>query len=101
MSDHEQPEILERLLADPEIGPNIRLIPDEASWMGGDITLATLANVFIGSPASTFAGFIAKSRVALGYNNNYLFLKQAPNGTWVEVCDHRCVFDKDVLNSMT
>ena len=100
ISDHEQPDILDRLLADPEIGPNIRLIPEETSWIGGDMTLATLANVFIGSPASTFAGFIAKSRVALGYNNNYLFLKQALDGTWVEVCDHQCVFDKDALGSM-
>lgn len=100
ISDHQRPEILDRLLADPEIGPNIRFIPEEASWIGGDITLATMANVFIGSPASTFSGFIAKSRVALGFNNNYLFRKRTENGTWVEVCDYRCVFDKDVLKSM-
>ena len=100
ISDHQQPEILDRLLADPEIGPNIRLIPEEVSWIGGDITIATLANVFIGSPASTFSGFIAKSRVALGFNNNYLFRKQTRDGTWVEVCDYRCIFDKDVLKSM-
>lgn len=100
ISDHQRPEILERLLADPEIGPLIRLVPEEASWIGGDITLAINANVFIGSPASTFSGFIAKSRVALGYNNNFLFRKRIRDGTWVEVCDYRCVFDKDVLKSM-
>jgi hypothetical protein len=100
ISDNQRPEILERLLADPEIGSNIYLIPEEASWIGGDITIATMANVFIGSPASTFSGFIAKSRVALGYNNNFLFRKRIGDGTWVEVCDYRCVFDKDVLKSM-
>jgi len=100
ISDHQRPEILDRLLADPEIGPLIHLVPEEASWIGGDITLAINANVFIGSPASTFSGFIAKSRVALGYNNNFLFRKRIRDGTWVEVCDYRCVFDKDVLKSM-
>ena len=100
MTDHQRPKILERLLADPDIGSNIHLVPSEASWVGGDITVALMANVFIGNPASTFSGFIAKSRVALGYNNNYLFRRREKNGTWVDVCDYRCVFDKKVLNSM-
>ena len=92
MTDHQRPEILERLMADPDIGPNILLIPSEASWIGGDITLATVASVFIGNPASSFSGFIAKSRVALGYNNNYIYRKRDEAGTWVNVCDDSCSF---------
>ncbi|KAL7530749.1 hypothetical protein ACHAWF_003493, partial [Thalassiosira exigua] len=88
ITDHQRPEILEKLTADPEIGPVIRLIPEEASWVGGDITAAVAADVFIGNPASSFSGFIAKSRVALGYHNNYLFRKKKRNGEWVDVCDH-------------
>jgi hypothetical protein len=92
MTDNQRPEILERLLADPDIGPNILLIPPEASWKGGDMTLALLSNAFIGNPASTFTGFIANSRVALGYNHNYVYRKKEENGAWVNVCDDRCSF---------
>jgi hypothetical protein len=92
MTDHQRPDILERLLADPDIGSDIILIPSEATWIGGDITLATMANVFIGNPASSLSAFIVKSRKTLGYNNNCLFMNKAENGTWVETCDHHCVF---------
>jgi len=100
ITDQQRPEILEKLLADPEIGPNIRLIPDEASWVGGDITVAVMANVFIGLPASTFSGFIAKSRVALGFDATYLFRKKNKAGEWVDACDEHCIFDKHVMRSM-
>jgi len=100
ITDHQRPEILEKLLADPEIGPNIHLIPDEASWVGGDITVAVMANVFIGLPASTFSGFIAKSRVALGFDATYLFRKKNKAGEWVDACDEHCIFDKHVMRSM-
>jgi hypothetical protein len=103
ITDHQRPEILERLLADPDIGPNIHLIPDEASWVGGDMTAAVLATVFIGNPASTFTGFIAKSRMALGYDNSFLFRKKKNkrSNQWVDVCDQRCIFDKNVMNAMS
>ncbi|KAL9179993.1 hypothetical protein ACHAXT_007963 [Thalassiosira profunda] len=100
ITDHQRPEILEKLLADPEIGPNIRLIPQEASWIGGDITVATLSDVFIGNPASSFSGFIAKSRVALGYTTTYLFRRKNAKGEWEDVCDGRCIFDKKVMHAM-
>ncbi|KAL7552588.1 hypothetical protein ACHAWF_015830 [Thalassiosira exigua] len=100
ITDHQRPEILEKLMADPEIGPMIHLIPEEASWVGGDITAAVMSDVFIGNPASSFSGFIAKSRVALGYNNNFLFRKKKTNGEWVDVCDERCIFDVRVMNAM-
>jgi hypothetical protein len=92
MTDHQRPEVLDRLLADPDIGPNIHLIPSEASWIGGDMTLALLATVFIGNPASTFSGFIGNSRVALGYKHTYIYRRREENGTWVDVCDDYCNF---------
>ena len=64
--------ILKKLLADPEIGQSIRYdksLGGGSSWVGGDMTAATLATVFIGNPASTLSSFIAKSRIALGYDN--------------------------------
>ena len=102
ITDHQRPEILDKLLADPDIGSNIRLIPNEASWVGGDITVAIMSDVFIGNPASSFSGFIAKSRVALGYEANYLFRKKDENGKWVDSCDNnRCIFDNQVMKSMS
>lgn len=92
MTDHQRPDILERLQADPDIGPNIHVISSGASWIGGDITLATTASAFIGNPASSLSVFIAKSRFALGYSNSFMFVKQADNGTWVETCDHHCLY---------
>lgn len=100
LTDHQRPEILERLRADKDIGPLIHLVPDEASWVGGDITLGIMANAFIGNPASTFSGFIAKSRLALGLKGNYLFRAKNANGEWEEVCEERCVFWKRMLWNM-
>ncbi len=100
LTDHQRPEILERLRADPDIGPMIHLVPDEASWVGGDITLGIMANAFIGNPASTFSGFIAKSRLALGFEGNYLFRGKNASGKWEEVCEKRCVFWKRMLWNM-
>jgi len=100
LTDGQQPEILDKLLADPEIGPHIIVVPEEASWIGGDITAAVMSNVFIGNPASSFSGFIAKSRLALGYHETFLFRKKDSNGEWVNVCDERGIFDKKVMNAM-
>ena len=100
ITDNQRPEILEKLLANPNIGPNMILIPEEASWVGGDIMAAVMADVFIGNPASTFSGFIAKSRAALGYETTYMFRRRQPDGTWVDVCDHRCIFNGHIMNAM-
>lgn len=48
ITDGQNPEVLERLMADPEIGPLIHPVPNEACWIGGDLTLAVMSNVFIG-----------------------------------------------------
>ena len=93
ITDNQRPEILERLLADPEIGPNIRLIPPEASWIGGDIVAALVADVFVGNPASSFSTFIAKSRMALGYDASFMFRKKDEDGNWVDVCDDMCIYN--------
>ncbi|KAL3808589.1 hypothetical protein ACHAXA_000249 [Cyclostephanos tholiformis] len=102
ITDNQRPEILKKLLADPDIGRSIHLIPSDASWIGGDITAALMSDVFIGNPASTFSGFIAKSRVALGYDakSTYMFRKKNKDGKWVDACDHRCIFDSEIMNAM-
>ena len=106
ITDHQRPEILRKLRDDPDIGPNIRLIPDEVSWVGGDITAAVMSSVFIGNPASTLSGFIAKSRVALGYTDNYLFrrLKENKSGSgrvmeWTDVRTPVEIFDRRVMGA--
>ena len=48
ISDGQNPAVLERLLADPDIGPLIHVVPEEASWIGSDLTLAIMSNAFIG-----------------------------------------------------
>ena len=63
LTDNQDPQIFERLMADPDIGPLLILVPEEDCWFGGDITLAAMSNVFIGNPASSFSSFIAKSRM--------------------------------------
>ena len=52
---------LKRLTDDPEIGPQLHIVPKDSCWVGGDVTLGVLSSVFIGNPASTMSGFIARS----------------------------------------
>eukprot|EP00578_Thalassiosira_sp_NH16_P016661 CAMPEP_0181112936 /NCGR_PEP_ID=MMETSP1071-20121207/20075_1 /TAXON_ID=35127 /ORGANISM="Thalassiosira sp., Strain NH16" /LENGTH=480 /DNA_ID=CAMNT_0023196931 /DNA_START=60 /DNA_END=1502 /DNA_ORIENTATION=- len=105
ISDGQDSLVLERLRDDPELGPLIRTIPPNnygvtPSWIGGDITLGVMSDVFIGNPASTFATFIAKARLALGFENNYLFRAKDEDGNWKTVCGDGCLFDHGVLNVM-
>ncbi|KAL7530349.1 hypothetical protein ACHAXR_003440 [Thalassiosira sp. AJA248-18] len=97
ISDGQNPTVVERLLADPEIGPMIRVVPEEACWLGGDLTLATMSNVFIGNPASSASAFIAKSRLALGFGHNYLFRAKDKKGQFRTVCGDHCVFDRTIM----
>mmetsp|Transcript_4074 Transcript_4074/g.6724 ORF Transcript_4074/g.6724 Transcript_4074/m.6724 type:complete len:280 (+) Transcript_4074:275-1114(+) len=102
ITDGQNPAVLERLLADPDLGPMIRTVPEEACWIGGDLTLAIMSNAFIGNPASTFTGFIAKSRLALGLGHNYLFrARDKDSGEWKTVCGDHCIFDKSIMNVMS
>ena len=100
ITDNQRPEILEKLQADPEIAPQIQLVPEEASWVGGDMTVAIMSTVFIGNPASTFSGFIAKSRIALGFDTNYLFRRKTDDGDWIDVGDQLSIFDRKIMRSM-
>ena len=100
ITDHQRPDILDRLLEDPDIGQNIHLAPDDASWVGGDMTIALMADVFIGNPASTFSGFIVKSRMALGYEKNYLFRRKTAQGKWIDVCGSFCIFNNLKMHAM-
>jgi hypothetical protein len=96
ISDDQSQEAVQRLLDDPEIGANIILVPREASWRGGDMTLGIMSNVFIGNPASSFSGFIAKARLALGKGHSYLFRARDSEGRWQTVCGDSCVFDQAI-----
>ena len=69
----------------------------EGCWLGGDITLAVMSNVFIGNPASTFSTFIAKSRLALGFGHNELYRAKDPDGKWRTVCGDHCIFDTGIM----
>mmetsp|Transcript_5601 Transcript_5601/g.11529 ORF Transcript_5601/g.11529 Transcript_5601/m.11529 type:complete len:469 (-) Transcript_5601:262-1668(-) len=92
ISDGENPDVFKRLHKDPDIGPQIREVPKESSWLGGDMTLAIMSNAFIGNPASSLSAFIAQSRVAFGLNNTYLFRSRDGGGEWKDVCDENCIF---------
>jgi len=100
ISDGQNPSVIERLQTDPEISKVLRVA--KGDWVGGDLTLAIMSNVFIGNPASTFSGFIAKSRLALGFGHNYLFrAKDETTGMWKTVCGDTCVFDKQIMAAMS
>jgi hypothetical protein len=101
LTDGGDPSVAQRLMADPEIAPMLRLIPASSSWVGGDITLGIMSNVFIGNPASSFSGFIAKSRLALGFGHNYLFRAKNQDGNWYTVCGDTCIFDREIMGRMS
>ena len=101
ITDGQDFNTIRALISDPEIAPKLRLVPEEATWIGGDITLAVMANAFIGNPVSTFSGFIAKSRLALGFGHSYLFRAQNDKGQWHTVCGDTCVFDNSIMSSMS
>lgn len=100
VTDGQDFSVIQRLLTDSQIGPRLHVVPEEASWVGGDLTLAILSDVFIGNPASSFSGFIAKSRLALGFGHNYLFRAKNANDRWVTVCGDNCVFDSEIMMTM-
>jgi hypothetical protein len=91
ITDGQNTTSVDMLLADPEI--DIRLVPQNATWVGGDITLAIMSNVFIGNPASTVSQFIAKSRLAFGFGHSYLFRATKADGEWYTVCGDTCVYE--------
>jgi hypothetical protein len=104
ITDGEDPTVEQRLKDDPEIGPMLRLVPADNSWIGGDITLATMSNVFIGNPASSFSEFFSKARIAFGFGHNHLFRTTTADGgeeDWVTTCGDTCIYDKAVMGNMS
>lgn len=67
---------IERLSSDPATAPYFQVVPPGISTPASDIMLAILADVFIGSPVSTFSHYIAHTRYALGIGNSYLFYRR-------------------------
>ena len=96
ISNGDNTENLAELRKDEEIGKLIKTVPKEGSWAGGDMMMAILADVFIGTPISTFAGNIARARIALGLETspNYLFL----NSEMEPFCNSTCLFNKKVMS---
>ena len=78
------------------LGPMLRTIPPDASTLAGDITLAVLADVFVGNPVSSISQFIAQARYALGTGNSYLFMRRRGGGGeegWETFChDEECFY---------
>ncbi len=101
ISDGEDPTVLARLKADPDISKVLRVVTQKDGWIGGDITLAVMSNVFIGNPASTFSGIIAKARLALGFGHNYMFRAKDENGQWYTVCGDTCVYENKIMGAMS
>lgn len=77
---------LARLQSDPDIGLMVRVVPEGARWVVGDITLAVMATAFIGNPISTMSVSIARARVALGFEQSYLHRVKDEEGEWTTVC---------------
>ena len=69
ITDGQRAGVEDRLLSDPIIGPKVMILSDKDSLDGADVALAVLADVFIGNPASVTSGYIARSRMALGYSD--------------------------------
>jgi hypothetical protein len=75
ITDGLKPEIIQNLKADVRFGPDVRVVPKNISWVGGDMMLGVLSDCFIGTPISTLSGNVARARIALGKDpsTNFLF----------------------------
>ena len=92
ITDGQDASVIQRLITDPEIRPLLHMIPLEQSWVGGDMTLAIMADVFLGLPVSTFSTFISKARLSIGFGHSYLYRVKNNNGTWNNSFGDGCVF---------
>lgn len=98
ITDGQLPSVERGLLNDETIGSNIMVLSNKISLDSADVALAVLADVFIGNPASVTSGFIARSRVALGYSekSTQLFRRKRIH-QWYSVCNEECVFNPWIL----
>ena len=99
-SDGELPSVEEGLLNDPVIGPKLIVLSNKKSLTGPDTALAILSDVYIGNPASVTSGYIARSRYALGYNEEqtYMFRKEH-HDKWISVCNAKCIFNPWIMST--
>jgi hypothetical protein len=91
IGDGINPDIIHQLQSDLDIGSRVKTVPQNITTTEGDMLLAVLANLFIGTPTSTLSGHVAKARIALGFDEktNYLFPKKRNNVTsngWEFIC---------------
>ena len=93
ITDGQNTRVIDRLSADPAIGPYFRAVPQEVSTVAGDIMLGMLSDVFIGNPASSFSQYIAMARYALGLGRSFLYVRRdALSGKWETFCDDESCF---------
>lgn len=100
LSDGQLPSVEDGLLRDPVIGPKLIVMGNKTSLSGPDAALAILSDVYIGNPASVTSGYIARSRYALGYNEEqtYMFRKEHLD-KWISVCNAKCIFNPWVMDT--
>jgi hypothetical protein len=103
ISDGQYIDVIHNLQNHPSFGENVKVIPNEASWVGGDMMLGVLSSIFIGTPISTLSGNIARARVALGFDptTNILFpsMKSVNKSEWRNSCEEtKCLYDIRYLN---
>lgn len=111
IEDGENIGLSKRLQEDPEIGPHLKTVPSSISSVGVDMMLGILSNVFIGTPCSTFAGNIARTREAFGFEpqTNLFWIskkkisslqqqqQQYSNEIWESVYIKDSLFDKQIM----
>ena len=68
LTDGKSSDVERELFNDPMIGPKLIVLSENVVLNGADVVLAVLSDVYIGNPASVTSGFIARSRMALGYS---------------------------------
>lgn len=104
ISDGLNTDIIRTLQNHSIFGDNVKIVPHDESWVGGDMMLGVLSSVFIGTPISTLSGNIARARVALGFDpqTNILFpqkVKTDGKSEWLNSCeDPQCLYDVRLLN---
>jgi hypothetical protein len=106
ISDGLNNDIIGKLQNHSKFGNNVKTVPQNVSWVGGDMMLGILSSVFIGTPISTLSGNIARARVALGFDpqTNILFPQKMKkndqkSSEWINSCeDPQCLYDVRFLN---
>jgi hypothetical protein len=98
-------DIIHNLQLDLDIGSRVKTVPQNISNVCGDMMLAVLSSLFIGTPISTLSGNVARARIALGFDEgtNILFPKKRSNVTsneWEFICQTMdCLLDTTFMHN--